>query len=150
MQLHDLQQKTKGKSKKRVGRGGVRGKTSGRGQKGQKARAGHRIRPEIRDMLKKLPKRRGYGKNRARTINDGSVKPIVVNLRILESAFSGGEHVTPEILLAKGLIARLRGKTPLVKILGKGKLTKALVIERCLYSTKAEEAVKSAGGSIKA
>ncbi|HEY4495498.1 MAG TPA: uL15 family ribosomal protein, partial [Candidatus Paceibacterota bacterium] len=60
MQLHQLQRNKKARKGIRVGRGGKRGKTSGRGTKGQKARAGHRIRPEIRDAIKKLPKRRGY------------------------------------------------------------------------------------------
>ena len=53
MLLRDLKPKTSKKSKKRIGRGGKRGTYSGRGIKGQKARAGHRIRPEIRDILKK-------------------------------------------------------------------------------------------------
>ena len=66
MQLHQLQPKHSKKRKKIVGRGGKRGKTSGRGHKGQKARAGHRIRPEERDAIKKIPKKRGHGKNRAR------------------------------------------------------------------------------------
>ena len=45
---------------RRVGRGGKRGKTSGRGGKGQTARSGNKIRPEWRDLIKKIPKRRGY------------------------------------------------------------------------------------------
>jgi len=80
MQLHELKRKTKAKTKKRVGRGGIRGKTSGRGHKGQNARAGHRVRPEIRDMFKKLPKLRGHGVNRARTVNSSVVKPTPINL----------------------------------------------------------------------
>ena len=56
---------------RRVGRGqsSTRGKQSGRGGKGQTARAGNKRRPELRDIIKKLPKRRGYGKNRGRTFN---------------------------------------------------------------------------------
>ena len=53
MQLHELKRKTENKTPKRVGRGGIRGKTSGRGTKGQKARAGHSIRPDIREKTKK-------------------------------------------------------------------------------------------------
>jgi large subunit ribosomal protein L15 len=57
---HTLSPRTKKRRKSIVvGRGGKRGKTSGRGGKGQTARAGHKIRPEIRDLIKKLPKRRG-------------------------------------------------------------------------------------------
>lgn len=63
MQFHTLQSKTKRKTSKQVGRGGTRGKTSGRGTKGQNARAGHKNRPELRDVIKRIPKLRGRGKN---------------------------------------------------------------------------------------
>jgi large subunit ribosomal protein L15 len=59
MQLHQLQPITKKKAEKRVGRGGKRGTYSGRGLKGQKARAGRKIRPAIRDYIQKLPKIKG-------------------------------------------------------------------------------------------
>ena len=60
MQLHQLQGRKPTDKKTRVGRGGKRGTYSGRGVKGQRSRAGARIRPEIRDFIKKLPKMRGY------------------------------------------------------------------------------------------
>ena len=63
MQFHNLKSKTKRKSKRQVGRGGKRGKTSGRGTKGQNARAGHKKRPELRDFIKRIPKLRGRGKS---------------------------------------------------------------------------------------
>ncbi len=63
MQFHNLQPKTKRKTSKAVGRGGTRGKTSGRGTKGQNARAGRKKRPELRDFIKRFPKLRGRGKN---------------------------------------------------------------------------------------
>jgi large subunit ribosomal protein L15 len=63
MQLHNLQPKTKRKTSKQVGRGGTRGKTAGRGTKGQNARAGRKKRPELRDFIKRFPKLRGRGKN---------------------------------------------------------------------------------------
>lgn len=63
MQLHELQPKTKIKKQPKVGRGGKRGTYSGRGQKGQKSRAGHKIKPAINDLIGRLPKLRGY-KNR--------------------------------------------------------------------------------------
>ena len=59
MQIHELRQKTKSRAKTRVGRGGKRGTFSGRGTKGQKARAGRRIRPAERDLIQRLPKLRG-------------------------------------------------------------------------------------------
>lgn len=63
MQLHTLKRKTKNKKARQHGRGGTRGKTAGRGTKGQNARAGRKKRPEIRDTIKKLPKLRGRGVN---------------------------------------------------------------------------------------
>lgn len=64
MQLHQIQPTHQNKSKKRVGRGGKRGTYSGRGMKGQKSRAGHKIRPAIRDLMQRTPKLRGV-KNQA-------------------------------------------------------------------------------------
>src|SRR3989344_6980971 len=103
MQLHSFSPRTKNKKTPPVGRGGKRGKTSGRGGKGQTARAGHKIRPEVRDLIKKLPKRRGYGKNRARTVKTNRITGAVVNLAALEAAYRAGETVSPASLLAKGL-----------------------------------------------
>lgn len=63
MQLHTLKPKTRSRKSQRVGRGGKRGKTAGRGTKGQNARAGRKKRPELRDFIKRFPKLRGRGKN---------------------------------------------------------------------------------------
>lgn len=60
MQLHQIKPSHKSKSEKRIGRGGKRGTYSGRGIKGQKARAGAKKRPALRDFVKKIPKKRGY------------------------------------------------------------------------------------------
>ncbi len=60
MQIHNLKRKNKNKKDRIVGRGGKHAKTSGRGGKGQTARAGNKRRPELRDIIKKLPKNRGY------------------------------------------------------------------------------------------
>lgn len=68
MQLHQLKPDHSGMSKKRVGRGGKRGTFSGKGTKGQHARAGHRIRPAERDFIQRLPKLRGVG-NKATNVN---------------------------------------------------------------------------------
>ncbi len=59
MRLHELRPKTKLKSKKRIGRGGKRGTFSGKGVKGQKSRAGSKIRPGTRDLIQQIPKLRG-------------------------------------------------------------------------------------------
>jgi len=147
MQLHQLQPKTKRKKTKRVGRGGTRGKTSGRGHKGQKARAGNSMRPEMRDIIKRLPKKRGFGKNRARSGIRG-VKPLSVNIGALESHFAAGEKVTPRVLALKGLIRKRKGSHTAVKILGHGTLTKKLSVEGCLTSKSALEGITKAGGNV--
>lgn len=148
MQLNELQQKTKRVTKKRIGRGGLRGKTSGRGHKGQKARAGHSLRPEMRDIIKRFPKLRGHGKNRARTVNSSRIKPVAVNLSTLEELFSNGEEVTPLVLLERRVVSRVGGKTPKVKILGTGTLSKKISVKGCSLSKSAREAIERAGGEI--
>lgn len=148
MQLHSLLPRTKNIKNAPVGRGGKRGKTSGRGGKGQTARAGHKIRPEVRDLIKKFPKRRGHGKNRARTVKANRISVSAVNLAALESAYKAGETVSPASLLAKGLVRRTKGRPPVVKILGTGELTKELVIKGCALSAVARAAIDSAGGTI--
>ena len=148
MQLHELQKTTKtGQSTKRIGRGGKRGKTSGRGHKGQKARAGNSQRPEMRDQIKKLPKRRGHGVNRARTVNPNKVKPTVINLADLEKLTD--LVVSPQSLVADGLVSSRRKRVPKVKILGQGKLTKAFQVSDCLVSDTAKAEIEKAGGTVK-
>ncbi len=142
MQLHDLKRKTENKSEKRVGRGGKRGKTSGRGTKGQKARAGHSIRPDIREQLKKIPKLRGYAFNSIQT------KPFVVNVAILEAKFASGDTITPAVLLENKVINARRGSSAQVKILGNGELTKKFTITGCTVSTSAKEKIEKAGGAV--
>lgn len=131
----------------RIGRGHTRGKTSGRGHKGQKARAGHHIRPAIRDIIKRIPKLRGHGKNRARTVNTRNIKPEVINLATL-ALLDSGTKVTPTLLLAKRLVRRQGGRTPTVKILGRGTIDKKLTIVKCEVSVSAREAITKAGGEI--
>lgn len=143
MQLHQIKPIIKKKSRKRIGRGGKRGTYSGRGQKGQKSRSGHRIRPELRDTIKKLPKKRGY---RFHSIKE---KPAIVNLNILEKKFKDGDKVSPETLLEKGIISARKGMTPAVKLLSSGMLTKKLLVSQCQISKPAREKIEKAGGEIK-
>src|SRR3989344_9392362 len=111
MQIHEVKPKLKKHAQKRVGRGGKRGTYSGRGIKGQKARAGHRIRPALRDIIKKIPKLRGY---RVKVVE----KPLVtVDVTALSKHYVDGEVVTPSSLLKKGLIGLFDGRTPPVKLL---------------------------------
>ena len=142
--MNDLKRNTQNKKAKLVGRGKKRGKTSGRGTKGQKARAGHRIRPEIRDRIKKLPKLRGRGKNSFKAFKQ---LPAVVNVGDLNT-FSAGAAVTPTTLLAKGLIRRTKGTVPQVKILAGGELTARIEIYDCMVTAAAKAKIEAAGGII--
>lgn len=148
MQLHSLTPRTKNRKNPPVGRGGKRGKTSGRGGKGQTARAGHKIRPEIRDQIKKLPKRRGYGRNRARGVRTNRIPVSVVNVGMLERLYAAGETVSPASLVFKGLVRRAKGHAPAVKILATGELTKALVIRGCDISASARAVLEKTGATI--
>lgn len=148
MQINTLKAKTRRVTSARVGRGGTRGKTSGRGMKGQKARAGNSTRPQMRDTLKKLPKRRGHGKNRSRTVRTTRVIYAPVNLAALEKAFTAGDTVTPLTLRKKGLVGTRGGYILPVKILGTGTISKKLVVNECVTSASAKTAIEKAGGSI--
>jgi large subunit ribosomal protein L15 len=148
MQLHELKPTTPRKSVKRIGKGGKRGKTSGKGHKGQKARAGNSTRPEMREIIKKLPKLRGHGVNRARTVNSERVLAVVVNVSALEG-LETGFTVTPKSLVTAGVVASVKRRAPKVKILGNGSLTKKLTVEDCQVSQSAKEKIEAAGGSVK-
>ena len=131
-----------------VGRGGKRGKTSGRGGKGQTARAGNSTRPEMRELIKKLPKRRGYGKNRAQAVNAERTQPVVVSLAALERSFDAGASVSPRTLVSRGLIRRAGKRTPAVKILADGEISKKLIVSSCRVSRSAREKIEARGGSV--
>lgn len=146
MQIHEIRRATPNKKSKTVGRGGKRGKTAGKGGKGQTARAGHRVRPAMRDIIKKLPKLRGHGKNRAKSVFYRGPE-AVVNIGAL-NVFTAGDVVSPTALVAKGLIGEAFGKNPKVKILGNGELTIKLSFERCDVSTTAKEKIEKLGGTI--
>ena len=142
MQLHQIKPIHKKKRKKRIGRGGKRGTYSGRGIKGQKARAGRKLKPVIRELIKRYPKLRGY------KFKPIKPKPIVVNIGILNKKFKEGEIVSPQVLLEKKIIRKIKGRVPEVKILGKGEIKKPLIIKDCLFSNSAKEKIEKAGGKI--
>ena len=98
MQIHEIKRVHAQKKSKLVGRGGTRGKTSGHGGKGQTARAGHRVRPAMRDIIKKLPKLRGHGKNRSESVFYRGPE-AVVNVGAL-NIFKTSEVVNPTSLVA--------------------------------------------------
>jgi len=142
MQLNELKRKNPNKKARQVGRGGTRGKQSGRGGKGQTARAGNKRRPQIRDIIKKLPKLRGY------RFKSTVLKPNVVNVGEL-NIFIKENIVNPESLFANKLIRKSKGKLPKVKILGNGDLTIKIEVENCIVSDTARLKIEKVGGSIK-
>ena len=142
MQINQVIPKTKSRKGKYIGRGGKRGTYSGRGIKGQKARAGRKMRPEIRDLIKKLPKKRGY---RSKSFRKDSA---VVNLDVLNKKLADNSEITPKVLVEKGFIKALGGKIPPVKILGKGETDKKFSISGCLISVSAKEKIEKAGGTV--
>lgn len=142
MQLHNLKRKYPNKEMAEVGRGGKRGKTSGRGGKGQTARAGNKTRPEIRDFIKRVPKLRGYAFN---TIER---KPVPINLDVIEMEFANGDKVNPGTIVAKGILGTFKGGNPRIKILATGEITKKVTITGCTFSVAAKAKIEKAGGTI--
>ena len=102
----------------------------------------------MRELIKKLPKLRGHGKNRAQTVNAERVRPAVVNLSALEDAFDAGATVDPRTLLTRGLIRGKGKRIPAVKILAAGDLSKKLSIAFCEVSEAARAKIEAKGGSI--
>lgn len=142
MQLHTLQSGGNKKAK-RIGRGGKRGTFSGRGTKGQRARAGRKIRPQLRDVLNKIPKKRGYRFKAFRA------RPHVVNVALLERVFGQGETVSLQTLIEKGILSKKSRAGIKVKILATGTITKKIIIEGCEVSASAKEKIEKAGGLVK-
>lgn len=145
MQTNQLKRIHPNKKRMVVARGGKRGKTAGRGGKGQSARAGNKRRPEWRDIIKRLPKLRGRGKNSNKPFQE---RPVVVNLSAIEANFSTNDAVTPTILVEKGIVKTLSGRIPQVKILGEGEITKSITLSGCYISGSASEKIIKAGGSV--
>ena len=142
MQIHQIKRNTPNKNKKTVGRGGKRGKTSGKGTKGQNARAGRKFRPAMRDAIKKLPKLRGYNFNSIQT------KPETINLSQISLVASEGAVLTPVSLVELGLVSLQGGKFPKIKILGNGSIDKKVTVSGCDISASAKAKIEAVGGSV--
>jgi large subunit ribosomal protein L15 len=130
IKLHNLISAPKKPPKCRVGRGNAsgHGTYSGKGLKGQKARSGVgglRKRSLRQQLIKKLPKLGGFKSLRE--------KNQIVNLGEIDRKYQDGEEINPQTLFEKGLIMDKKGK---VKILGKGDLTKKVVLGQGLSLSK--------------
>lgn len=142
MQLHQLKPLHKKQRRKRIGRGGKRGTFSGRGSKGQKSRSGKRLKPIIRELIKRYPKLRGY------KFNKRIQKSALVDLELLEKNFDNSSLITPEILFEKGLIRKMKGRIPTVKILGNKDIKKAFNVSNIIVSKSAKEKIEKPGGKV--
>ena len=143
MQLHQIKPIHKPKVRRRVGRGGKRGTYSGRGQKGQNVRAGRKMVPALKEWIKKYPKLRGYRFE----LKENPV--AILNISDISGKINESETINPKMLVEKRLVRRVKGKIPVVKILGGGDVKKKLVFENCLFSKSAKEKIEKAGGEIK-
>jgi large subunit ribosomal protein L15 len=134
--------KFKLKKKKRIGRGGKRGNYSGRGMKGQKSRAGRKIRPALRDIILKFPQIRGKGFKKLKE------EIYIVNLKDINEKFNEGDYIDFEAL-KKIVKIKKSDKNPKIKILGNGELTKKFVFSsKLLFSNKAKEKIINSGSNI--
>lgn len=142
MQTHQIRPNNKSSKKRKVGRGGKRGTYSGRGLKGQRSRAGSKIKPQIREMILKFPKRRGI------SFNSLKKECLVVKLKDLVKAFPDGGVINLNKLKKVGLIKKIKGEIRPIKILGAIPLSKEYIIKNCLVSEKVKEAIIKAKGKI--
>ena len=141
MKLHELEKNIGAThAKKRVGRGSGSGlgKTSGRGQKGQKARSGGGVNPVFEGgqlpLYRRLPKR-GFTNGKFRT------RYAVINLSDL-NVFEDGTVVTPALLKETGLI---KNQLDGIKVLSNGKLERKLTVQAHKFSTTALEKIEESG-----
>ncbi len=142
MKIHELNLEST-KDRKRVGRGigSGYGKTAGRGTKGQNARTGGGVRPGFEGgqnpLAKRLPKKRGFAPV-------SRVEYQVFNLAGLDR-FKAGSTLDAAALATAGLITDANGR---VKLLGKGEITKKLMLKLHAVSASAKTAVEAAGGAV--
>jgi large subunit ribosomal protein L15 len=151
LSLSNLKPAQPRRARKRVGRGlgSGKGRYSGRGIKGQKARSGsHKMRAGFEGgqmpIYMRLGKQRGPYSKDAMPIGPHRTSTIPLNLRDLDRVFDDGSEVTLEALVEKGLIKNTRTD---VKILGQGDLTKKLIVTAHSFSASAREKIEQAGGT---
>lgn len=152
MRLHQIKPIHRRKKAKRIGRGGKRGTYSGHGMKGQKSRAGARIRPGFRGgdnpIWKLFPKQRGATKRveakhaKFRIIR---AKPAVVSLSLLNARFKDGDKISAKTLIKKGIISSAKNG---VKVLANGQVDKKLNLSGLKVSQSARTKITEAGGLV--
>ena len=154
LNLSNLKPAQPRRARKRVGRGlgSGKGRFSGRGVKGAKARSGsHKMRAGYEGgqnpVYMRLPKQRGPNKRKSMPMGPHRTETVGVNLRDLERVFDDGADVTPDALVEKRVLKNTRTD---VKILGTGDLKKKLNVTAHAFSKTAREKIEAAGGSVTA
>ncbi len=144
MKLNNLKNTCPRKNRKRVGRGNGNnwGRTCGRGEKGQKSRSGYSRKSYFEGgqipLFRRLPKR-GFN-------HPSNVEYTLVNVKALEKNFEDGDNVTAEVLISKGMVGK---NVKEIKILGDGKISKALTVEATQFSAPAKAKIEAAEGTCK-
>ncbi len=136
------------KHERRVGRGhgSGRGKTAGRGTKGQKARTGGHVHRAFDGGQTRLSKRLPFVRGLGNSNTPFRKEYTIINLIDLE-AFEAGSHVAPEHLVAQKLLTPAEGRG-LVKVLGDGEVEHALTVHAHKFSASARAKIEAAGGSV--
>jgi large subunit ribosomal protein L15 len=145
MKLHQLPKSHK--RVQRIGRGGKRGTTAGRGTKGQRSRSGHRIRPAERDLILRIPKRRGFrNKPKTDTVKVFNLDEIMEKLKTYAKN-DGALELDITVLRTAGLVGK--NFTGFVKILGDGEITMPVNVKGLKVSASAKAKIEKAGGGVK-
>ena len=151
MQLQELKISQKKKPRKRVGRGGKKGTYSGKGMKGQKSRSGKSPRagftggdtslikrlPKQRGSVGKVPIRRGQKIDRLRKLN----RPVSLALEKINKSYKENDIISLKSLFEKGLISKIKGRWPKVKIIGSGEFKKGFVFRGVIFSKNLKEKI---------
>lgn len=133
------------KKRKRIGRGGSRGGTSGKGNKGQKARSGGKVGVGFEGgqmpLYRRLPKRGFSNAPHAYVVE-------IVNIDRLDAVFMDGAEVNKDILIEKGVIKPRKNQPFMLKVLGNGVLKKKLSVTADMFSASAQAAIENSGGKV--
>ncbi len=144
MQIHELPSIKK--RVQRIGRSGKRGSYSGRGVKGQKSRSGRRLRPAERDIILRIPKRRGFANH------PSTEKPFVVNVgelaEALKSFIEGKKPLELTIDLLKTASVLPKSFRGTVKVLAEGDITFPITMKGFKVSEGARKKIQKVGGSV--
>src|ERR1700722_15083626 len=145
MQLHQLPKNHK--RVQRIGRGGTRGTTAGRGTKGQKSRAGSHMRPAERDLIMRIPKRRGFRnkpkRDAAKVFNLGEIGAR------LKTFAKGNTPLEIDVMVLKTSVLVGKNFKGIVKILGDGEIALPINVKGLQVSAGAKTKIEKAGGSVK-